>query len=109
MKSLSVKNNIEKTDLIVIGVSAVILGAIAGFVAYIYLEIVQSLIIAIALGILGGIGVNYVRKTFLADVTYPTPANLTKLTIYTLVMCTVIALMILGLDMLFTQLRGYLL
>jgi len=103
------KNNLEKSDIIVTSVSGVIVAFLSGAISYIFLDLTKTIIIAVALGLLGGIGVNYVRKTLLADVTYPTPSNLTKLTLYTLVMCTVIALIIVALDFFFLEVRGYIL
>lgn len=109
MEKVALKNNLEKTDILVIAISGVITALLSGAISYVFLDLTKTLIIAGALGLLGGIGVNYVRKTLLTDVTYPTVSNLTKLTLYTLTICTIIALMIVGLDLFFVQMRGYIL
>lgn len=101
--------NLEKKDYIVIGVTALISGSLIGFIAYLYLGISTGILIGISSGVLIGIGVNLVRTTLLANVTYPKLKSLINLTLYTLIICCILAAFMVSLDLLFSELRNIIL
>jgi hypothetical protein len=100
---------IEKMDIITVSVTLIFVGIIAGLIAYTYLELPYAILIAVVAGLLFGLLVNWARVNLLAGVSYPKPKTLIELTIYIIIAGTIVALISLGLDLIFVRIRDALL
>lgn len=100
---------IDRKDILTVIITTIFVGLIVGLIAYTYLPIYYAILIAIASGILLGMIVNWARVNLLSGVTYPTLKSLAELTIYIIIAGAVIAMISLGLDLIFVRIRDALL
>jgi hypothetical protein len=100
---------LERDDIVTILVTLLLTGFIAGLIAYTYLSPLYSILIAIGVGLFFGLIVNFAKNRILSGVKYPSLKTLLELTVFTLIVGGIIAIISLGLDLVFVRIRDFLL